>query len=112
RRIFFAGDTGYGDHFRQVRDRLGPIDVALLPIGAYEPRWFMKDVHMDPWEAAQAHRDLEARRSVGMHFGTFRLTAEGIDEPVAALAHARRDQQIADDEFAVLEFGATLQLVD
>jgi L-ascorbate metabolism protein UlaG (beta-lactamase superfamily) len=112
RRIFFAGDTGYGDHFRQVRERIGPIDVALLPIGAYEPRWFMKDIHMDPWEAAQAHRDLEARRSVGMHFGTFQLTAEGIDEPVAALAHARHEQQIADEAFAVLEFGATLQLVD
>jgi L-ascorbate metabolism protein UlaG (beta-lactamase superfamily) len=112
RRILFAGDTGYGGHFQQIRDRLGPIDVALLPIGAYEPRWFMKDIHMDPWEAVQAHRDLEARKSIGMHFGTFRLTAEGIDEPVAALAHARREQQIPDDHFTVLDFGDSVQLTD
>jgi len=110
RRILFAGDSGYGGHFQQIRERLGPIDVALLPIGAYEPRWFMKDSHMDPWEAAQAHRDLEARLSIGMHFGTFQLTAEGIDEPVAALAQARREQQIADDRFTVLDFGGSLQL--
>jgi L-ascorbate metabolism protein UlaG (beta-lactamase superfamily) len=110
RRILFAGDTGYGGHFQHIRDRLGPIDVALLPIGAYEPRWFMKDIHMDPWEAAQAHRDLGARLSIGMHFGTFRLTAEGIDEPVAALAEARREQQIADHQFTVLDFGDTVQL--
>jgi L-ascorbate metabolism protein UlaG (beta-lactamase superfamily) len=110
RRIFFAGDTGYGGHFQQIRERLGPIDVALLPIGAYEPRWFMKDIHMDPWEAAQAHRDLDAQRSIGMHFGTFQLTTEGIDEPVAALEQARREQKIGDHEFTVLGFGESVQL--
>jgi len=70
----------------------------------------MKDIHMAPWEAVQAHRDLEARTSVGMHFGAFQLTAEGIEEPVAALAHARREQQIADGAFTVLDFGETMQL--
>jgi L-ascorbate metabolism protein UlaG (beta-lactamase superfamily) len=112
RRIFFAGDTGYGGHFQRIRERFGPIDVALLPIGAYEPRWFMKDIHMAPWEAVQAHRDLEARMSIGMHFGTFQLTTEGIEEPVAALAYARREQQIPDGEFTVLDFGETMQLAD
>jgi L-ascorbate metabolism protein UlaG (beta-lactamase superfamily) len=112
RRIFFAGDSGYGDHFQQIRERLGPIDLALLPIGAYQPRWFMKDIHMDPWEAAQAHRDLDARRSIGMHFGTFQLTAEGIDEPVATLEQARREQKISDGDFTVLGFGESVQLAD
>src|SRR5262245_58087459 len=60
RRILFGGDSGYGPHWRQIAERLGPIDVALLPIGAYEPRWFMKDIHMDPEEAVQAHVDLRA----------------------------------------------------
>jgi L-ascorbate metabolism protein UlaG (beta-lactamase superfamily) len=111
RRLFFAGDTGYGQHFGEVRRRLGPVDVALLPIGAYEPRWFMKDIHMDPWEAVQAHLDLGARRSVGMHFGTFQLTTEAIDEPIDALDRARRERQIAEDQFRVLDFGESLQLM-
>ena len=91
-RIFFAGDTAYAPFFRDIRQRLGPIDLALLPIGAYEPRWFMQAVHMNPAEAVQAHLDLEASESVGMHFGTFQLTTEGIDEPLRALEQARRAQ--------------------
>ena len=62
-RIFFAGDTAYGEFFHDIRRRLGPIDVALLPIGAYEPRWFMQSVHMNPAEAVQAHLDLEPPRA-------------------------------------------------
>jgi L-ascorbate metabolism protein UlaG (beta-lactamase superfamily) len=110
RRIFFAGDSGYGPHFREIRTRLGPVALALLPIGAYEPRWFMKDIHMNPAEAVQAHLDLEAERSVGMHFGTFRLTPEGIDEPVRALAVARTEQAIPADAFVTLESGASFRL--
>ena len=109
-RIFFAGDSGYADHFRDVRSRCGPIDVALLPIGAYEPRWFMKDMHMNPAEAVQAHRDLEPRRSVAMHFGTFQLTAEGIDEPLRALDAALDSHGIARDTFRALEFGGSVIL--
>ena len=60
RRILHAGDSGYGPHFREIGARLAPIDLALLPIGAYEPRWFMKDIHMNPAEAVQAHLDLGA----------------------------------------------------
>lgn len=90
KRIYFAGDSGYGDFFREVRRRLGAIDLALLPIGAYEPRWFMQPIHMNPAEAVQAHLDLESPRSIGMHFGTFRMTSEGIDAPLIALDEARR----------------------
>jgi L-ascorbate metabolism protein UlaG (beta-lactamase superfamily) len=106
--VFFAGDTGYAPHFRAIRKRCGPIDLALLPIGAYEPRWFMKDVHMNPAEAVQAHIDLEARRSIAMHFGTFQLTPEAIDAPQAALAEARGARQVPEERFRVLESGESL----
>ena len=84
--VLFAGDSGAGPHWRAIHDQLGAPDLALLPIGAYEPRWLMAPVHMNPAEAAQAHRDLASRQSVGMHFGTFQLTDEPIDAPVHALA--------------------------
>jgi L-ascorbate metabolism protein UlaG (beta-lactamase superfamily) len=109
-RIYFAGDTAYAPFFRDVRSHVGPIDLALLPIGAYEPRWFMQAVHMNPAEAVRAHLELEARRSVGMHFGTFQLTTEAIDEPVRALAEAKRAAGVADEAFRVLDFGETLEL--
>jgi L-ascorbate metabolism protein UlaG (beta-lactamase superfamily) len=106
-RVLFAGDSGAGTHWREIRDRLGAPDVALLPIGAYEPRWFMAPVHMNPAEAVQAHLQLAARRSVGMHFGTFQLTDEAIDAPLHALAAARRAAGLADDAFVTHGFGET-----
>jgi L-ascorbate metabolism protein UlaG (beta-lactamase superfamily) len=109
-RIFFAGDTAYASFFRDVRQRLGPIDLVLLPIGAYEPRWFMRIAHMNPAEAVQAHLDLEATGSVAMHFGTFQLTTEGIDEPLRALEEARRLNDIAPARFRVLGFGESVRL--
>ena len=109
-RMFFAGDTAYAPFFRDVRQRLGPIDLALLPIGAYEPRWFMQTVHMNPAEAVQAHLDLEASESVGMHFGTFQLTTEGIDEPLRALEEACRAKNIPPSRFRTLGFGESLRL--
>jgi L-ascorbate metabolism protein UlaG (beta-lactamase superfamily) len=108
RRIFHAGDSGYGSHFREIGRRLGPIDLALLPIGAYEPRWFMKDVHVNPAESVQAHLDLGARGSVAMHFGTFQLTPEAIDQPVRDLAQALKDRGVPAEQFRVLETGESL----
>jgi L-ascorbate metabolism protein UlaG (beta-lactamase superfamily) len=109
-RILHAGDSGYGPHFREIGARLGPIDLALLPIGAYEPRWFMKDIHMNPAEAVQAHLDLAARQSIAMHFGTFQLTPEGIDEPVRELANALRDRGVPGERFGALEVGESVTL--
>jgi len=106
-RLFFAGDTAYGTFFHDIRTRLGPIHIALLPIGAYEPRWFMQSVHMNPAEAVQAHLDLEAARSIGMHYGTFQLTSEGIDEPERALADACRARDVPGSQFITLGFGAS-----
>jgi L-ascorbate metabolism protein UlaG (beta-lactamase superfamily) len=109
-RILFAGDSAYAPFFRDIRQRLGPIDLALLPIGAYEPRWFMQAVHMNPAEAVQAHLDLEAPPSIGMHFGTFPMTIEGIDEPLRALEDACRAKNISPARFRTLGFGESLRL--
>jgi L-ascorbate metabolism protein UlaG (beta-lactamase superfamily) len=109
-RIFFAGDTAYTPFFNDIRQRLGPIDLALLPIGAYEPRWFMQNVHMNPADAVQAHLDLQASESIGMHFGTFQMTAEGIDAPLRALDEARRARNIDPSRFRTLGFGETLRV--
>ncbi len=103
--LYFAGDTAYGPFFRDIRERHAPIDLALLPIGAYEPRWFMQAVHMNPAEAVQAHLDLAAAASIGMHFGTFQLTTEGIDDHLRALEEARRANGVAPARFTTLEFG-------
>jgi len=110
RRIFHAGDSGYGPHFRQIGKRLGPIDLALLSIGAYEPRWFMKDVHLNPAEAVQAHLDLGARESVAMHFGTFQLTPEGIDQPVRDLRAALQDRGVPAEQFRIMEVGESVPI--
>jgi L-ascorbate metabolism protein UlaG (beta-lactamase superfamily) len=107
-RLYFAGDTGYGSHFRDIGARVGAIDVALLPIGAYEPRWFMGVQHMNPAEAVQAHLDLASRFSIATHFGCFRLTDEGIDEPVHDLAEALKRNGVGTDRFAVPVPGKTI----
>jgi L-ascorbate metabolism protein UlaG (beta-lactamase superfamily) len=105
--VYFAGDSGYCPHFAEIGMRFPRIDLALLPIGAYEPRWFMRQQHVDPSEAVRAHLDLKPRRSLGMHFGTFQLTDEAIDAPVQALDHARREAGLAKQDFDVLAFGET-----
>jgi L-ascorbate metabolism protein UlaG (beta-lactamase superfamily) len=110
RRLYFAGDTAYAPFFGDIRRRLGPFDLALLPIGAYEPRWFMQSVHMNPAEAVQAHLDLEAPESIGMHFGTFQLTTEGIDEPLRALEHAREARNVPASRFRTIGFGESVHL--
>jgi L-ascorbate metabolism protein UlaG (beta-lactamase superfamily) len=81
RLVYFAGDTGFGRHFAQIRERFGSPHLALLPIGAYEPRWFMSPVHMGPDEAVRAHQILGAKTSIAIHHGTFQLADEGLDTP-------------------------------
>ncbi|MEV0440313.1 MBL fold metallo-hydrolase [Streptomyces spectabilis] len=81
-RVYFAGDTGYGHWFARIGERYPGIDLALLPIGAYEPRWWLRDVHCDPEEAVRAARDVGARRMAPMHWGTFLLSAEPVLEPL------------------------------
>jgi L-ascorbate metabolism protein UlaG (beta-lactamase superfamily) len=107
RRVYFVGDTAAPGPFRAVRERLGPPDLALIPIGAYEPRWFMRDAHLDPDEAVRGHVELGSRQSVAMHFGTFRLTNEGIDEPPRRLREALRREGIDEGRFVVPDVGET-----
>jgi L-ascorbate metabolism protein UlaG (beta-lactamase superfamily) len=104
-KIYFAGDTGYCDLFKTLAEKYGSFSFSLLPMGAYEPRWFMKDAHMNPMEAAQAHLDLKSQRTLGVHWGLFPLTDEGIDDPVRDLAEARNQLKIPEDQFFVLEAG-------
>ena len=109
--LYFAGDTGYGPHLKEAGDRHGPFALSLLPIGAYEPRWFMKDVHLNPAEAVQAHRDLRSEFSVGIHFGTFQLTYEAIDQPVIDLELALQESGIPKSAFHVMQVGDTHQVI-
>jgi L-ascorbate metabolism protein UlaG (beta-lactamase superfamily) len=98
-KVYFGGDTGYAGHFNNIRLKLGSPDLALLPIGAYEPRWFMKFSHMNPEDAVLAHKDLAPGLSIGMHFGTFQLTDEGINDPLDAL------KKVAPQNFVTLDQG-------
>jgi L-ascorbate metabolism protein UlaG (beta-lactamase superfamily) len=86
--VYFAGDTGWGAHFAEIGKRFAPIRLALLPIGAYLPRWFMQPVHIDPRQAVDAHLALGAATSVAMHYGTFALGDDGLDDPVRELRAA------------------------
>ena len=109
-KIYFAADTGYTKFFTEIRNRLGAPDLALLPIGAYEPRWLMGLVHMNPADAVQAFQDLQAKRAIGMHFGTFQLTAEAIDAPLRELAAESRKAGIAKAAFTTLDPGESTPL--
>jgi L-ascorbate metabolism protein UlaG (beta-lactamase superfamily) len=106
-KVFFGGDGAYSSAYRQVHERLGAPDLAFLPIGAYEPRWFMKAVHMNPEEAVRAHLDLQARQSVAIHFGTFQLTEETPQRAVADLHHALETLRVQPRAFVVLREGQT-----
>jgi N-acyl-phosphatidylethanolamine-hydrolysing phospholipase D len=111
--VFFAGDTGYSKDFADIAARFaerqskGGFDIALIPIGAYEPRWFMKDQHVNPEESVRIHKDLKAKASLGIHWGTFELTDESLDEPPEALAKARLAQGVSEEAFFVMKIGQT-----
>ncbi len=101
RTIYFAGDTAFGEHFEQIREHFGPPHLALLPIGAYEPRWFMSSVHMGPDEEIIAHNILAAETSIAIHHGTFQLADDGLDTPKTLL------RACAPETFLVLANGQT-----
>jgi N-acyl-phosphatidylethanolamine-hydrolysing phospholipase D len=117
--LFFAGDTGYSNDFNDIRHRFaerqtpalgGGFDIALLPLGAYEPRWFMRGQHANPEEVVRVHRDLAAKSSLGIHWGTFSMSDEALDEPPRALAAARKAQGVADSAFFTMALGETRRL--
>jgi len=106
--FFFAGDTGYSKDFSDIGAKFGGFDLAAIPIGAYAPRWFMQIMHLDPAEAVRVHRDVKARRSVAIHWGTFaNLTDESLYEPPQRLAQEREKAGLSEMDFFVLRHGET-----
>jgi L-ascorbate metabolism protein UlaG (beta-lactamase superfamily) len=105
--VYHIGDTGYGhgEIFRAVRARYGAPAVALLPVGAYEPRWFMQPQHMNPEEAVRVFRDCGAAQALGHHWGTFQLTHEAIERPLRDLAAALAAQDVPPERFPPLRPG-------
>jgi L-ascorbate metabolism protein UlaG (beta-lactamase superfamily) len=122
RALFFAGDTAYHPEFARIGERYGPFDIVLIPIGAYDPRWFMERVHVDPEEAVRAFIEvsgdsLDARGSarspriaLGIHWGTFKLTDEPMDEPPRRTRAAWRAVGLPDEELWILRHGETREL--
>ncbi len=104
-KIYFAGDTGYGDVFKEIGKRRGPIDVSLIPIGAYLPRWFMSPIHVSPKESVLIHQDVQSKHSIGMHFGTFALADDGPNRPIIDLQLAKENHKMSDEEFIVPDEG-------
>jgi L-ascorbate metabolism protein UlaG (beta-lactamase superfamily) len=104
-RIYFAGDSAYGTHFRTIYEKYGAPRVSLLPIGAYEPRWFMYRMHMNPDEAVQAHLDLHSQSSIGMHFGLIDNAGESYEAPMNDLIAARRSHGVEPMDFVAPRYG-------
>ena len=105
--IFFAGDTGYSPDFQKIGQRLGPMRLALIPIGGYMPRWFMQPMHLNPAEAVMVHQDVQSQQSIGMHWGTIKLTEEPLAEPPLFLEKVLKGKKIALDKFITLKIGET-----
>ena len=110
RTVYFAGDTGYCPVFREIGERFGGFDLAMIPIGAYRPRWLMRPMHVDPYEAVEIHLDLRSRQSVACHWGTFALTDEPQDEPPRLLGRALAERLLRAESFLVLRSGGTLEV--
>jgi N-acyl-phosphatidylethanolamine-hydrolysing phospholipase D len=110
-RVIHTGDTGFSPDFRDIGERLGPFDMAFIPIGSYAPRWFMQVMHVDVPEAVQIRADLNARRAIGIHWGTFEsLADEPLDEPPVVLARQREARGLAREQFDVMQIGEIRRL--
>jgi L-ascorbate metabolism protein UlaG (beta-lactamase superfamily) len=109
-RVYFAGDTGWCSAFAQVGERFGRFDLALIPVGAYAPRWFMAPVHVDPPEAGRAFLDARADALLPIHWGTFRLADEGIDEPPRVLRQWWDEQGLARERLLVPRLGESFEI--
>ncbi|UHG91648.1 MBL fold metallo-hydrolase [Spirosoma oryzicola] len=109
-KLYFVGDSGYGTFFKDIGKQFGPLRLALIPIGAYKPPWFMAPIHCSPFEAVQIHTDVQSQQSVAIHFGTFPLADDGAAEPVRDLAKALAEKNVSSERFQALKAGASLVL--
>lgn len=107
-KLFFAGDTAYCPVFKLIGEKYGPFTLSAIPIGAYKPRWFLKDVHCDPTEAIHIHKDLRSKQSVAVHWGTYPLAEDDSIEPALELAKARKSLSIDTNDFFTLSHGETI----
>lgn len=105
KRVYFAGDTAYSPHFTEIAAEFSAIDLTLMPIGAYLPRWFMREVHVSPAEAIQAYADLQATKMLGIHWGTYDLADEDLDEPKNEALAAAAARGIGSDRLFVTDIG-------
>jgi N-acyl-phosphatidylethanolamine-hydrolysing phospholipase D len=105
--FWYSGDTGYSADFKDIAARFGGFDLAAIPVGAYEPRWFMQDQHVNPMEAVQVFKDVGAREAIGVHWGTFDLTDEPLDAPMVALPQALDALGVARERFVLYRHGET-----
>lgn len=108
--FYFAGDTGYTPRLQEIAGRLGSPDIAALPIGAYEPRWFMRTQHVNPPEAVDLHRGLKIRHSLAIHWGTFELADDSLDAPLLSLQESLRQQDLTPQDFWVIRQGESRAL--
>jgi N-acyl-phosphatidylethanolamine-hydrolysing phospholipase D len=108
RHAVFLGDTGHAPFHAEIGARFGPVDLSLIPIGAYRPAWFMRPIHLNPSEAVQVHFDLKSRQSIAMHWGAFALADEPMAEPPLLLAKALEDAGVARDAFRLLRPGESV----
>jgi L-ascorbate metabolism protein UlaG (beta-lactamase superfamily) len=108
--IYFAGDTGFGPHFAEIKKRLGSPTLSLLPIGAFEPRWFMRPVHLSPEEAVEAHLVLGSKQSLAIHFGTFQLADEDIQGPIEELQLSLKAHHLPLESFWILSPGESRKI--
>ena len=109
-KFLYTGDTGYSKDFQDIHAKYGDMDVTMLPLGAYEPRWFMKQQHINPEEAVQIHRDLHSKVSIPVHWGTFRLSDEAMTQPILELQKLIEANKKEALEFRVPKHGETLRL--
>ena len=108
-RFWFGGDTGYCEAFKHIGDTYGPFDLAAIPIGAYQPNWFMKYQHVHPGEAVEVHKDVQSRKSLGIHWGTFKLTTENYLEPPALLNTFLNRSGLENDVFVTTDIGTSIE---
>jgi len=110
KQLYFIGDTGYGNIFKEIGQKYGAIDLALIPIGAFKPRWFMGPIHISPEEAVAVHQDIKSKKSIAMHYGTFALADDSPQRAIKEFEEAKKLNGISDEEFFLLEEGRCYDL--
>jgi len=109
KKFWFGGDTGYCEAFKQIGQKYGPFDLAAIPIGAYQPNWFMKYQHVHPGEAVEVHKDIKSKKSLGIHWGTFKLTTENYLEPPALLNTFLNKSGLDSSVFVTTDIGGSVE---